>query len=354
MKKHFEKEEKKQKKSKRNKKTPVQPQPFKMGGATGRTQLGVYRRLFELYDEHQNAPESERGQSRVDFSNVEIYFLDEYFGAAPLYYSYARQHLRVGKGGFHADNIWVPRGCFFAPVRTGGRLVNSDMLDAILAQTTGQWKERFEVGEDDERHEKPEIFIKPEATHPVLKKIRRSNRAYHKRVCTRGKGRIALLGLGTHGHIGFVECGAAPPLSDPDDKESKWKGKSEVMLVRLSARTQSDNEADFLLTNGDGNRADLEESRYAITQGIDTIMSAGELLLAAHGGKKAPAVKRMLLDNPGPQNPAGFIQRHKKVRVYLDLAAFGDLQPEELAGRGYEVRRSEKVQQLQATAPGTA
>jgi 6-phosphogluconolactonase/glucosamine-6-phosphate isomerase/deaminase len=291
-----------------------------LGGATGRTQVEVYRQLFLLLKplvEHE-----------FPLSKAEIFFLDEYFGAAPLYHAYARQHLRAGQRlGFRADNIWVPRGCFFTSASTGGKLVDSDMLDRILKQTKGEWEERTEPGEDGNP---PEIYIRPEASHPVLREIRQSNRAFDERVRTSGAARIALLGLGTSGHIGFVERGAAPAANGDI-------AGSGVMLVRLSPSTLDANAADFSLTNGDGAVVELERPRYAITQGIGTILSAGELVLAAHGAKKYNAVRRMLLEEPGPQNPAGFVQRHHTLRVFLDREALGEIHPQELQDRGFEV-----------------
>jgi len=284
--------------------------PVKLGGATGRTYLEVYRRLLDL-----------AGKAKFDLGDVEIYFLDEYFGAAPLYYAYTRQHLRAGKpGGFRPENIWVPRGTFFDD---RGRIVNSDRLDAILAQTSKkrEWQGRAEPGEDGSP---PEIFILPTAKHPILKEIRKSNRRYDKLVREEGKGRIALLGLGVEGHIGFVEGGAAT-------------ADTGVMLTRLSPSTQRANEADFRLVNRDKSPVELEPCRYAITQGIATILSAAEICLAATGPNKAGAVERMLLEAPSPQNPAGFIQTHRNVKVFLDDDALGKLTVEELEERGYRV-----------------
>jgi len=282
--------------------------PIQLGGATGRTQIELYRRLIAKAKDHD-----------FDLSRVEIYFLDEYFGAAPLYYAYARQHLRVGSGVFFPDNIHVPRGCFFD---RRGSVVNSDRLDAILLETEGEWDELAEPGEQGGRP--PEIRIRSGATHPLLKQIRKSNAAYHKRVCRDGKGRMALLGIGPEGHIGFVERGAATR-------------DTQVMLTRLSKSTERANRNDFLLENGDGNKVRLEPARHAMTQGIETILSAGELLMAAHGRGKRRAVRRMLLGGPGPQNPAAFVKEHACVQFYLDVESFGGLRAEALEARGFEV-----------------
>ena len=303
----------------------VKGQLVKLGGATGRTQIEIYRLLLDMAEERD-----------FDLSDVEIYFLDEYFGAAPLYYAYAHQHLCVhgprgrepaeaGSKGFRSENVWVPRGCFFDEE---GRIVNSDRLDAILEETTGQWEHRREPGEPDQPP--PEIHVLKTATHPVLKEIRASNERFHQRVCKEGRGRIALLGLGREGHIGFVERGAAT-------------GESSVMLIRLARSTQIANESDFhLLNEADDLKVELEPTRYAITQGIASISSAGELLLAAYGSKKRAAVRGMLLGEPGPLNPAAFVQNHPCVRIFLDEEALGDLSADELAKRGFEFPKVKK------------
>jgi 6-phosphogluconolactonase/glucosamine-6-phosphate isomerase/deaminase len=306
-----------------------------LGGATGRTQINVYRRLIELL-----RPLVEEG---FPLAKVAIYFLDEYFGAAPLYYAYARQHLLVEKEwGFRAENIWVPRGCFFTSVARGERLINSDLLDDILRETQGQWEERTEAAEEKgksprgEKQKPPaEIHILPGASHPVLADIRKSMRAYDERVRTEGADRIALLGLGPEGHIGFVERGTAPANIDEDIQ------RSEVMLVRLAESTLRANDADFILTNDDGAQVKLERSRYAITQGIGTILSARELLLAAHGGSKREAVRRMLHEDPGPLNPAAFVRRHGNVTIYLDRAAFSGVRSGKLEGFDVELHLDE-------------
>jgi hypothetical protein len=154
-------------------------QPVKLGGATGRTQVEVYKGLLRRWRSHAE---------EFGIKGVEVFFLDEYFGAAPLYYAYARQHLRVGKAwGFNPENIWVPRGCFFDPAG-GGRLVNSAMLDKILRDAGGEWEGRRDPVEG------PEIYIRADASHPVLKEIRDSNRAYDRRVREQGAGRLGAFG----------------------------------------------------------------------------------------------------------------------------------------------------------------
>jgi 6-phosphogluconolactonase/glucosamine-6-phosphate isomerase/deaminase len=109
------------------------------------------------------------------------------------------------------------------------------------------------------------------------------------------------------------------------------------MLVRLSPTTRRANEPDFTLRDADDNLVQIEPSRHAITQGIASIMSAGELLLSAHGTSKRNAVRSMLLQPPSAQNPAGFVTQHTNVVVFLDVASFGELPVADLRGRGWEL-----------------
>ena len=66
-------------------------------------------------------------------------------------------------------------------------------------------------------------------------------------------------------------------------------------------------------------------------------MSAGELLMMAWGSSKQLAVERMFLGNPGPKNPAAWIQAHENVTAFLDQDAFGALDQSVLEKRGWSV-----------------
>lgn len=292
-----------------------------LGGATGKSPIGVWRRVWEkLQQEQPDAREAVTGQ--------EITFLDEYVGAYPSYYHWAWRNLQLSHDGLKSRNVYVPRGCFFDE---HGRLVNSDYLEEILEQTAGEWEELTAVGEDGMP---PEIRIKSSATHPVLQQIRDSLAIYDQIVRLHTQ-RLQILGVGVGGaidknpmaggHIGFVECGAA----------ARDTG---VMLVRLARSTLRANESDFLLLDGDGDNTFLEPARYAITQGINTILSAGELLMVAWGPKKQLAMERTLLGTPGPYNPAAWVQEHPNVTVVLDRAAYGSLDVTAMRDRGFAVQ----------------
>lgn len=287
-----------------------------LGGATGRTFINVWEWIWAHLDD---------AGVRERLVQEDIVFLDEYFGAYPSYYHWAWRNLRVGCGGFHPDHVKLPRGIFYEL----GQIVSSHRLDAILRETTGEWEARTEPGEDGNP---PEVWIRLDASHPVLQEIRHAL-DYYESVVQLHCNRLQLLGIGVGGaiavnpqaggHIGFVECGAAA-------------GGTSTMLVRTAPSTQEANRPDFELTGADG-PVTLEPARYAVTQGISSILSAGALLLAAWGAGKCAAVQRMLLGTPGPLNPAAWVQTHSHVTVVIDAAAYGCRDAAELRERGWEV-----------------
>jgi glucosamine-6-phosphate deaminase len=59
----------------------------------------------------------------------------------------------------------------------------------------------------------------------------------------------------------------------------------------------------------------------AITMGIDTILSARKIILAAWGKPKSPILRQMVEGPVTPDVPASFLQLHHDVSVYLDEAA---------------------------------
>lgn len=295
-----------------------------LGGATGRSPIDVWRWVWRLL-------ESERAKDRDAVVGQKIAFLDEYFGAYASYYHWAWRNLLVGRDGLAPDNVNVPRGCFFEE----GRIVTSERLEELLddEECRDDWQGFTLPGEDGGMPEVRFDQDKPEEDmHPVLAQIRTALSDYDAVVRGFGK-RLQLLGIGVGGaiekdpdaggHIGFVECGAAA-------KDSK------TMLVRLARSTSRANKDDFLLENADGDTR-LEPSQFAITQGISTVLSAGELLMMAWGGSKQLAVERMFLGEPGPKNPAAWVQEHANVTVFLDQGAYGSLKESDLDAGGWSV-----------------
>ncbi|MFT7598025.1 MAG: glucosamine-6-phosphate deaminase [Acidimicrobiales bacterium] len=108
-----------------------------------------------------------------------------------------------------------------------------------------------------------------------------------------------LLGLGTNGHIAFNEPGSAH--------------NSVTRMVELAEASRRANQRAF---------ADLESvPRYALTQGIGTIMGAGSLLLLAFGPDKARAVRAMIEGPVTVAVPASALQLHADATVVIDRAA---------------------------------
>ncbi len=105
---------------------------------------------------------------------------------------------------------------------------------------------------------------------------------------------IQLLGIGTNGHIAFNEPGS--------DRESRTR------KVQLSDETLVANSKDF----------EGSMPRFAITQGIATIMQAKKILLVATGKSKAIALKKMFEKN---HSPASFLLDHPDLKLVVDQEA---------------------------------
>lgn len=120
---------------------------------------------------------------------------------------------------------------------------------------------------------------------------------YERALAQAGKADLAIVGIGTNGHVAYLEPGrsVAPSTS----------------LVRLSARTRR-----ALATDG------LRPvPMRALTMGIETILSAREILLVATGRAKAAAVAAALEGPVSPRCPASFLSLHPGLIVVLDRAA---------------------------------
>jgi glucosamine-6-phosphate deaminase len=130
---------------------------------------------------------------------------------------------------------------------------------------------------------------------------------YEAEIAAAGGLDLALLGLGTDGHIAFNE-----PTSSFG---------SRTRLKTLADETRAANQAAF---------GAEPVPRHALTVGIATILGARRCLLVAFGAAKAAAVARMV---EGPLTafvPASALQLHPHATVIVDEAA-----AEGLALRGY-------------------
>ena len=123
--------------------------------------------------------------------------------------------------------------------------------------------------------------------------------AYDKAIHAAGGIDIQLLGIGRNGHIGFNE---------PDSVFSKG-----THMVNL---TQSTIDANSRLFDSPD-----EVPRQAYTMGVQTIMYAHMILVAANGEKKAQAVRDMCFGPVTPSCPASILQLHTNCVVVADEAA---------------------------------
>jgi len=116
---------------------------------------------------------------------------------------------------------------------------------------------------------------------------------------------LQLLGIGTNGHIAFNEPGSS--------------FDSTTRVVELAKDTIVANSRFF------DKMEDVPKT--AITMGIKTIMSAGEILLIASGENKADAIKTMLEQDMNEQMPASVLQSHPNVIIIIDEAAASKIDP---------------------------
>lgn len=124
---------------------------------------------------------------------------------------------------------------------------------------------------------------------------------------------IQVLGIGRNGHIGFNEPGSSVA--------------SRTRVVVLAEETRRAN-ARFFPTLRD-------VPRYAVTQGISTILRARRILLIARGAAKADPIARLLQAPADPSFPASALHAHADVTVLLDADAAAGLarEPQDLLPR---------------------
>ena len=132
---------------------------------------------------------------------------------------------------------------------------------------------------------------------------------YEAAIAAAGGLDLALLGLGTDGHIAFNE-----PTSSFG---------SRTRLKTLTDETRAANQAARL-------RRAEPVPHHALTVGIATILSARRCLLVAFGAAKAAAVAKMVEGPLAALVPASALQLHPHATVIVDEVA-----AEGLARRGY-------------------
>lgn len=110
---------------------------------------------------------------------------------------------------------------------------------------------------------------------------------------------IQILGIGENGHIAFNE-----PYTKPDEP---------THIALLTASTRAANAGAF--------KDPSLVPQYALTMGIDEILTAKRILLLATGEKKAQAIYDMLMGRDDTSCPAAALRRHPDVTVVLDREA---------------------------------
>jgi glucosamine-6-phosphate deaminase len=120
---------------------------------------------------------------------------------------------------------------------------------------------------------------------------------YERELRREGGADLLILGLGANGHIAYLEPGRslAPHTS----------------RVALSATTRRGLAADGL----------KPPPRYALTMGIETILSAKRVLLVAYGKSKAQAVAKALSGRVTSRCPASYLTLHPRLTIILDRDA---------------------------------
>jgi glucosamine-6-phosphate deaminase len=126
---------------------------------------------------------------------------------------------------------------------------------------------------------------------------------YDAAIAASGGVDVQVLGIGTDGHIAFNE--PATSLT------------SRTRIEVLTEQTRRDNARFFA--------ADEEVPRYALTQGLGTIMDARHVVLVAEGAGKARAVQGMVEGPVSAFLPASILQFHPHATVVVDEAAASQL-----------------------------
>ena len=110
---------------------------------------------------------------------------------------------------------------------------------------------------------------------------------------------IQILGIGENGHIAFNE-----PYTKPEEP---------THISLLTASTRAANAGAF--------KDPSLVPQYALTMGIDEILTAKRILLLAMGERKAQAVYDMIMGRDDTSCPAAALRKHPDVTVVLDKEA---------------------------------
>lgn len=108
---------------------------------------------------------------------------------------------------------------------------------------------------------------------------------------------LLVIGMGEQGQIGFNEAGTS------------LKSRTRTVLLSYQSRKRQGR-----FFNGDFKHTPAA----ALTVGLDTIMTAGKIILMAWGEDKAEAVKRVAEMKPDSDYPASLLQSHPDITCYTD------------------------------------
>ena len=122
---------------------------------------------------------------------------------------------------------------------------------------------------------------------------------YERRIAAAGGIDLQILGIGRNGHLAFNEPGGA------------LDSRTRVEVLTEDTRRANQRFFDSL---------DSVPTR-CLTQGLGTILEAGQLLLIAQGEDKARALRAALRGPVSPECPASVLQLHGRVTVLADAAA---------------------------------
>jgi glucosamine-6-phosphate deaminase len=208
---------------------------------TGSTPVSVYRELIRL---HHN--------EGLDFSKVVTFNLDEYYGVSPdqlqSYHRWMHDQF-FSQINILPENVHIPDGT---------------------------------IGPED---------------------IDLHCQEYEQEIREAGGIDLAILGIGSNGHIGFNE-----PFSVRN---------SRTRLCTLDPLTRRSAASDFF---GEDN-----VPTQAITMGVGTILEARKILLIALGEHKAPIIRDAVEEPVSDRVPASFLQEHADAMILLDEAAASEL-----------------------------
>ncbi len=132
------------------------------------------------------------------------------------------------------------------------------------------------------------------AADPVAESAR-----YEAAIAAAGGLDLAVLGIGTNGHIGFNEPG------------SPFAARTRPVTLAESSRAAQ--------AGSFGSPAAVPPT--ALTMGIGTLLEARRILLLAAGEDKAAIIRRLLTEPPGEALPASALHGHPDCTLLLDAAA---------------------------------